>query len=259
MEPKSWFNLEKSIFLGFTLLLVFLAADYLRTRPGPIREALIEPSTKLQPGSLKRPAARKHIRFTGSPVVTTKRGDVFVHPELLAHQRYRLNPPTVHKPRPIPTPGPLVTKVKLPRKPSNDPDPLDPPVEDPVKKKEPPFPLLAKGFVQMEDRPGAWQVLLTPRADPGNYRKLRVGDEYDIDGENIKVVEITPESVTFERGDGRIHKIDKDPLKTPSAIPGDEATREPGEEPPPPLGADPLNPGFGNKNPELMNKLSGID
>ena len=133
VQTTSWLDLERGVFLAFAVLVVYVGANFLLSRPRPIPEELTAPRTT----EGERRAPQEELVASPDPGPPGGR-DMLVTPQLQQHRLFALKPPKPDskpdpQPDPRPDPEPAGQQVKLPGKPAAKPVKPD----DPEPKEEP--------------------------------------------------------------------------------------------------------------------------
>lgn len=208
----SWFNLERGGFVGMTALLLYTVYHaYITTQPLPQNPLA---TSVFSSDDAAQFAGEQVGKYTFRAGVHTKRGDIFIPhainaPWLIATQTKRTRLTASRPSLNVNSGGAVVTKPKVDKRKSLK-DKKSSKLASPI---EPPFPLKVAGFIKLSRETNEMLALVFTLKSPGDIRRLRVGDEWELPNDNIKVVNITVTSITFQRQDGRLHTIDKNPLK----------------------------------------------
>jgi hypothetical protein len=211
-RDESWFNFEKGVFFAFAVLLCYACAQYAFNRPPAVESLLELPRASLADSAIKRASD------IGSYLAqVTRDRNIFVLPHLartkltpIQQQAVRPHPPINNPVRP--PVDPKAEKVVLPSKPKQVAETVVEQEDNPDKPEESPFPLKLVGILQVEEGRSERLALVMPIDGGAETRRLAAGEEWR-GSELVRVERIEPTSVTFLRENGKVHKIDLDPLK----------------------------------------------
>lgn len=236
---ETFWNFERGTFAVFAVLLLMAAWVYLFFPPPSIKAELEAraPRSGLSESDVRSPGDDP----IGSPgdLAGLKR-DPFALPDLTRLSRHDVKPKqepeqqvVVKPPVDPPVVPPANQTEKLPRKPApqkqEDPAAV---TENGEGEAEKPFPLVLSGILRLKDDSGKRRILVKRRDGDGQYFELEEDDEFVVDEtESLKVMEITPTTVTFERADGSLYRINRDPLDAWKPKLRDEVDEPDGEEP----------------------------
>ncbi len=265
MREGRW-NFERGVCAALAACVFFSAYAYIAGLPRSIEDELADRpprSSKLKEDSV----VSVSLPGESQDPLTASRPDPF-SPIQLRQQRTRpwrivVKGPKPPKPHPRPPLPPIAMGVKLPKKPKPKVVKIDAPETGVVEKeKEKPFPLDIVIILRPETSLDSRRVVVKLKEGGSEYFHLREGDEVQAGGtETIQVVEITPTAVTFEREDGKLVKVDKDPLHAWRPLLRDEQEARPdGEVPedsPPALRPEISLQDMGGHRPRNRGNTSG--